>query len=536
MRFIVMSDIHYISQKSILNDKISSVESKISAQSLIDVAAYDDIDTILITGDLTDRGDKNSHLDFLELLKDLKAKGKKVYVTTATHDFCHHGAYTRKRGDTDAKYVTEPWSKPFYDEEKENPADYLKEEYKSLPKEETTPILLECFSPEEIWKLYYDFGPKDAYSVEEGSFSYCIDLDENTRCLMLNDNFRNEECLHDISVTYSPKCLRWINEMVKEAKRDGKFIFACTHHPLLPPSPAYRIGAGNRDMRSPYSLHTLADMGINLALTGHSHFSDVGFGESEKGNVIWDITTPSVRHYPPRYRIIDLDGKNGTIEYKCVSVTKPADIDIEEDNLEAYYHNMMYNEYLSKMQNLKSPLNKIITEKTVKDFYFICKGASGLSKDEYNKIKDVKIFDLIVETAFNMLRGDGQSTPDTPEYKFLMGLSAVLDSIIDTQPFVNLKKNTLKGYSVSDIISELCFNNYCSDNEDKIDFTKKPEEKYEITKFKSRAGDKLMFALSLLAIILSPLSPIAAVVAIPAMTISKKKKLKNNPEKPNYIY
>ncbi|MBR5544594.1 MAG: metallophosphoesterase, partial [Clostridia bacterium] len=44
-------------------------------------------DTVIIVGDLTQNGEKKSHEKFIKLLYDIKAKGKKVYLITADHDW-----------------------------------------------------------------------------------------------------------------------------------------------------------------------------------------------------------------------------------------------------------------------------------------------------------------------------------------------------------------------------------------------------------------------------------------------------------------
>lgn len=326
--------------------------------------------------------------------------------------------------------------------------------------------------------------------------------------------------------------------MYNEAKRDGKFIFVCTHHPLVPPAPAYRIGAGkeNRDMRSPVPGHTLADMGINLAFTGHTHFCDVGYVKSEKGNLLCDITVPSTRFYPPAYRIVDLDGNAGKIKYNCTYITTPQGFEIEENSLLEHYHRGMYKEYYGYITGSNAALKKILDNVKIKDVYFLVKNKARLSESEYNGIKDTKIFDLIIEIAFNMLIGDGKYTPDTPEYKFMMALCAKLDSIIDTQPFVDIRKKYLAGYSVSQVIEPMLYNNSVSDREAELDFTEMPEDSIEAPVYTSHAGEAVMGFVYAAAILFSALYPAAAAVGIPLLTIRKKMNLKKNPSEPTYKY
>lgn len=535
MKFAILSDTHYISRRMIADteNKELFLQPAVSEQAVAQAAS--EADVIFIAGDLTDHGDRYSHEDFANYLRKIKSTGKKIYVIFATHDFNHHKAFVRKSGEK-VKYKSEPWNKPWFNAGNIKWHDYVTDEFSSLSEDECAPQLVPALSPEEIWEMYKEFGPDEAYSVHESSFSYCLDLDGETRCLMLNDSFRNEEALKDKSATYSPSCFRWIEQMYKEAERDGKFIFVCTHHPLVPPAPAYRIGAGkeNRDMRSPVPGHTLADMGISLAFTGHSHFCDVGYVKSEKGNSLCDITVPSVRFYPPAYRLIDLDGKNGRIKYNCTYINIPEGCEIEEESLFEHYHMGMHNQYYRSITGSNAFLKKLLDKATVGDFYFLVKGKAKLSQLEYDGIKNVKIFDLLTEIAFNMLIGDGKYTPDTAEYKFMMSLCAKLDSIIDTQPFVDVREK-FGGYSVTQIIEPMLYNKSTPDRAGDIDFTIMPENA-DTPVYTSRAGEAVMGVIYAVAVLLSFLCPAAAVVGIPLLTVKKKIKEKNNPTQLRYKY
>ena len=127
--------------------------------------------------------------------------------------------------------------------------------------------------------------------------------------------------------------------------------------------------------------------------------------------------------------------------------------------------------------------------------------------------------------------GDGKYTPDTAVYKIIMGLAAFLDSVIDTQPFTDVRK-ILKGYSISQFTQPMLFNNYVPDNNAEFDFTRMPDPRFQTPELKSHAGDYIMTVLSILAIPLAVLSPLAAITALPAAVIKKKKKLKASPPAP----
>lgn len=530
-----MSDTHYISRSMLEDpdDREIKIDIAVVEQALAQAAA--ESDTIIISGDLTDWGDRLSHEDFAALLHSYKEKGKRIFVIFATHDFHHHRAYVRKAGGK-VRYKSAPWEKPYFDIEKADFRALAEDEFKNLSDEELRPQLVKACTPEELWDIYREFGRDQAISCDDESFSYCIDLDESTRCLMLNDIFRNEEALHDISPTFTPTCFCWIKEMIDLAKQEGKFIFVCSHHPFAPCVPLHRIGTGSRNLRSPEPAHTLADLGIELAFTGHVHASAVNFCTSAAGNRLCHINTPSVRFYPPSYRKVELDGVSGKIAYECVDINIPEAAGIEESSLREYYLKIFKRNYFKEYTSIKPPLNKIVAEGKIGDFGFLFKKKAGLSGSEYASIKDRGLFDLFSDVIFNMLTGDGKYTPDTPEYKFLMTAAAFCDSIVDAQPFADIRSKVFKGYSAKETVEAMLFKNGVSDNKDEFDFRAVPGKKTETPEFTSRAGDILMAIICILAVPLSALIPPAVILGLPIKTLKKKLDLKRSPYSPLMKY
>jgi hypothetical protein len=104
--------------------------------------------------------------------------------------------------------------------------------------------------------------------------------------------------------------------------------------------------------------HMLADMGVRLVFTGHTHFADIGFMQSRRGNLLCDISTPSVRFYPPRYRVAELTPGSTVIDCRCVDVAVPEGTALPEEDrdLASYYRRAMYEEYAAKMQKLPFPV------------------------------------------------------------------------------------------------------------------------------------------------------------------------------------
>ena len=161
----------------------------------------------------------------------------------------------------------------------------------------------------------------------------------------------------------------------------------------------------------------------------------------------------------------------------------------------------------------------------------LCKKASGLTKAEYETIKNRRLFDLVMELTVNMQAGDGQYTPDTPIYKFMMGLAATLDSLIAAQPFYPLEKK-LEGYTISQIVEPMLCKNGVPDAEADFRFDRLPPPRYEAPVFRSRAGDVLILALTAAAAAVSPLSPALTALAVPALALRKKKQISRKPCRP----
>ena len=229
----VLTDTHYYCKENGTEGKAYDIANSKSQKLLADsaevletafeqIAADDESEIVIISGDLTNNGEINSHAEFIGMLRELKNKGKKVYVITATHDF-----------------------------RKNEVADLYKGDEKLQTK---------AASREILYDMYREFGPDEAISVHRESMSYIVQLCDGYRLFALNDDSN----LNGKS-GFSDDCFEWIKERAKEARNDNQFIIAMTHHPLIAPSPIYEI-IGRGDMLGDYKtrIEQLADIGIQF--------------------------------------------------------------------------------------------------------------------------------------------------------------------------------------------------------------------------------------------------------------------------------
>lgn len=289
IKFYLITDLHYYAPelgtagKAYLRrereDQVFLKESRAIIDAAFDLIISDkETDIVLIPGDLTNNGEALSHKGIIKKLERLKEAGKKVYVTTATHDF---NSYKR---------FPEYSSEACFFADVKTPA-------------EPTPR-------EALAEMYRPFGMDEAVSIEEESSSYAVMLGEKTRLLALNDDGNGRSFCG-----YFPKCIEWIKEQAAEAYENGETIFAMTHHPVLPPMELYPV-ISERDMLGNYreTAALLANLGIGVIFTGHSHIQNIKFIDTEKGRRLYDVNTASLVGFPSPIRKAELSPKEVKIE------------------------------------------------------------------------------------------------------------------------------------------------------------------------------------------------------------------------------
>lgn len=226
--------------------------------SAFDYISKSDTDAVLIAGDVTNDGEKASHLEFREKLKAL-AKSKKVYVITATHDWCCDENPRRYDGD-----------KVFHD--------------------------VEVMKSSELRDFYFDFGPKDAlseYITHIGTCSYVVQISENVRILALNDD-KNQNG----HAGFTEEHFCWIEEQIKKAQQDGCLIIGMEHHLLMPHVTPLITGGSTCVENREYVASRLADAGLKYMFVGHSHIQSTSSFKTRKGNVITEVNVGSLVGYP----------------------------------------------------------------------------------------------------------------------------------------------------------------------------------------------------------------------------------------------
>lgn len=291
LNFYIASDIHYLSDKltdygSAFNkfnksgdgkqvEYMNNILDQFSSEIKINKP-----DFLILSGDLTLNGEKQSHLDLSKILSSIKASGISIYVIPGNHD------------------INNPWAREFKSEA------MLKTDF---------------ISKEDFVNIYEDFGFNDAISRDKDSLSYLVAPSNNLYILMLDDNvYKN-----NLSIKYpevigllSKETLNWINYCGKLAKDNGAKIIAVSHHNIINHSNYIYEGFtidNNDDV-----LNIFKKNSINLCFSGHIHFQSIKDICIDNYS-IRDIASSSLAIYPYKYGVAKIN-KDNFLSYSTRSI------------------------------------------------------------------------------------------------------------------------------------------------------------------------------------------------------------------------
>lgn len=449
LKFFIITDTHYSSKKNWVDGNyddfppengqlLTKYSEEIIKHTFDKLGENQESDIILISGDLSNNGEISSHEEMRDALLSLKNQGKKVYVITATHDY-NDGFM------------------PAYGRDKTG-----------------HPVKVPEAEREELLEYYGAFGYNDALSVHKDSMSYVAQLADGYRLLALNDDYGNPHC------GYSDDCFAWIEAQVKKAHEDGQFIVAMTHHPVIAPSVLYQI-IGANDMLYKHDLRSeqFADMGLKFILTGHSHIHNISSEKSQKGNILYDISTGALTGFPPVYREMKISPAERKIDVKSIFVDGVDGIDTGGLSLTDYTKKLFLGSIAEALENAEKDYGKFadfavgmsISKETTSKYKFLFqRGArflnhltfgkvwkfirfsSGVSSTEIKPIYHKKVVPFAIDIAANLFKGDADIAKTSAEYRVAQGFLKKMDCLL--KPFAK-KLKTIGLENLSSVILPL---------------------------------------------------------------------------------
>ena len=279
IRLGVITDTHYLSEQLMddgkaVDDYIQASGKNIKATpAVLDKVLSDylksDIEILLICGDITKDGEKQSHLDFVKKLKPLQDKGVRVFVIPGNHDINMPNSF---------KYVGD----------------------KKLP--------VANISPQKFEQIYSECGYNNAIKRDTASLSYVGKLNEKTWLLAIDAARYKEYKTTSISGgKISQVTEAWILSVLNDAKSKGIQVIGMMHWGLTEHIMYQDAFFKDYLVADWKGLATLfADNGMKVIFTGHFHSNDISLFTSDKGNTIYDVETGTLSSYPFAYRFVEL--------------------------------------------------------------------------------------------------------------------------------------------------------------------------------------------------------------------------------------
>lgn len=222
-------------------------------------------DILIIPGDLTCHGEKESHLELAEKLSKIKKLEIQVFVIPGNHD------------------IKNPWARHYSGDEM---------------------LKIDSITEKEFEEIYAPFGYDDAISRDNHSLSYLATPCEDVWLLMLDTAKYKRNHLRtapDMSGEIPEKAFEWIRECANLAKENNAQIIAVMHHSLLNHNEVINEEFTIKNSQEVVDLFLSCD--IQIVLTGHIHLQDIKFYEKNNKR-IYDIATSCLVAYPNQYGVL----------------------------------------------------------------------------------------------------------------------------------------------------------------------------------------------------------------------------------------
>lgn len=213
-------------------------------------------------------------------------------------------------------------------------------------------------------EIYHEFGYDEALSTDEGTCSYSANLNDEYTLVALDTCDERYRVVPNNDITR----MDWAVKQIKAAKKQGKKVIMIMHHNLLEHNPFQKLNEKNYVVNTPYSFAgLLADLGVKLVFSGHTHCNNVKSYTSFLGNTIYDFSMSSLGNFPAEYKYFNVTDSKISYETKKINhidADKLAEVckgfsnealEMMKNNLQAYTWSMSYKEYSEDLRENISP-------------------------------------------------------------------------------------------------------------------------------------------------------------------------------------
>lgn len=223
-------------------------------------------EVLILSGDITFNGEKQSHIDLEKKLSRLQKNGIQVLIMPGNHDVDRSSA-----------------------------ARFTKDGYE----------LVDSISKEDFADLYHRYGLQQALHKDDNSLSYIYQARSDFWILMLDSNADKENRLSDATI-------KWTEKMLQEAQEKHIQVLAVSHQ---------NIAHHHSDFDDGFVIHQsdkirafYQQYGVLLNLSGHIHIQHIVDEQTP------EIITSALSVSPHQYGQLQYDGQQISYKTKEISV------------------------------------------------------------------------------------------------------------------------------------------------------------------------------------------------------------------------
>jgi 3',5'-cyclic AMP phosphodiesterase CpdA len=288
----IASDLHYLTDN--LTDKKEAYEKYISTgdgkqiddmDEILDAFSYDikrtNPDILIISGDLTCNGEKESHTELAKKLMAIEKSGTSVYVIPGNHD------------------ILNPWARGFKEDQQ---------------------FVTDSITPDEFSEIYRAYGYEEAISKDNTTLSYLAAPSDDIWLLMLDTNIYKDNMDKGYPVAngiLGKGTLDWIEECSAMAKEKGASIITVMHHNILNHSEVIQEGYTLDNSGQAYIR--FKQNNLNLVFSGHIHVQDIS-SDKKDDNTLYDIASGALSVNPHQYGVLQYSALRDCFDYSTAKV------------------------------------------------------------------------------------------------------------------------------------------------------------------------------------------------------------------------
>ena len=279
VRIAVAADLHYLSPAltdggAYFTDLITNADGKLMQYSDAITEAFTETiireqpDVLVIAGDLTFNGARQSHTDLIEKLRRIEDAGVRVLVLPGNHDLnsvmaasFHGDGFTR----------------------------------------------VESVKADDFAALYGQFGYNEALSRDSASLSYVSTVSPGLRLLLIDTN------TPESPGAVKRQTLQWAEEQLKAADEAGARVICVTHQTVLQHNSAFSNGfviVNRAELSALLQRH-----GVPCSLCGHMHIQ-----HTETLGALTEISVSALCVAPCQFGMLDIDAAGGVFRTETVDV------------------------------------------------------------------------------------------------------------------------------------------------------------------------------------------------------------------------